>query len=170
MVLLRPLDVLLVAKLAVSQEGSTYQELADSLAISKSSVHDAMVRAQAAGLLNGDRSVNRRPTAEFFAFGVGRMIPGQIGADMRGIPSSFGVEPLKHHFGARADAPVWPYAEGTARGPSMQPIFETAPRAALEDARLHSLLALIDATRVGRAREVSLAREELKAYFEVAEW
>jgi hypothetical protein len=46
-------------------------------------------------------------------------------------------------------------------GRAVAPLYRSAPLAAAEDPRLHELLALVDALRVGRARERTLAREEL---------
>ena len=43
----------------------------------------------------------------------------------------------------------------------IDPLYPSVPAAAAEDPRLHELLALADALRVGRARERSMARTEL---------
>ena len=86
------------------------------------------------------------------------------------MATSFGVQPLLDAFGERDDAPVWPSALGDRRGPSVVPIYETVPFAASQDSELHRLLALVDAVRVGRAREVSLARAEIARRFEVGQW
>ena len=56
---------------------------------------------------------------------------------------------------------VWPYAKGKKRGTSLKPLYKTAPEAALEDLRMHHYLALIDAIRIGKAREQAIAKEEL---------
>ena len=42
------------------------------------------------------------------------------------------------------------------------PLYPSVPEAALKDEKLHELLALVDALRVGRAREKELAIRELK--------
>lgn len=172
MALLRPLDVLVVAKLAANPSFSApiYHRLAESLLISKSAAHDAVRRAQAAKLLNEDRTVVRKSVAELFVYGVRYFIPAELGPETRGVPTSHGVPPLFDHFGTRTDAPVWPSAEGTARGPSVEPIYETVPKAIQMDTHLYMMLAMIDAIRIGRAREVALAKMEIKALFKVEEW
>lgn len=48
-----------------------------------------------------------------------------------------------------ADVLVWAHPKGTVRGPTVSPIYRTAPQAALADPALHRLLALLDAMRVG---------------------
>jgi hypothetical protein len=51
---------------------------------------------------------------------------------------------------------------GTVRGHSIIPLYPSVPEAALKDEKLHELLALTDALRVGRAREKEIAVIELK--------
>jgi hypothetical protein len=63
---------------------------------------------------------------------------------------------------APGEAPVWPSAEGTAKGPGVLPLSANAPHAALADPGLYELLALQDALRIGRARERTLAAKHLK--------
>jgi hypothetical protein len=45
----------------------------------------------------------------------------------------------------------------TVRGHSIIPLYPSVPEAALKDEKLHELLALTDALRVGRAREKEIA-------------
>ena len=168
---LRPLDVLVATKLAVSSSPKIdYGDLAASLGISKSSAHGAARRLVGARLLGHSLRVARRHLAEMLAFGVCYFIPADLGAEAGGIPTSFGVPPLLNSFGERNDAPVWPSALGDRRGPSVVPIYKTVPFAVSQDPELHRLLALIDAVRIGRAREVALARAEIVRQFEVAQW
>ena len=42
------------------------------------------------------------------------------------------------------------------------PLYKSVPEAALNDPLLHEMLALVDAIRVGSAREKKIAVEELK--------
>lgn len=167
----RPIDVLVLAKIAMSSSAvSDYGLLAASLGISKGSAHGAVRRLVDAHLLGRSLRVVRRHVAEMFAFGVGYFIPADLGPEVGGMPTSFGVSPLLEAFGERDDVPVWPSTLGDRRGPAVVPIYETVPFAASQDPELHRLLALVDAVRVGRAREVGLARAEIARYFEVNEW
>lgn len=59
------------------------------------------------------------------------------------------------------DALVWPDDEGTATGTSLAPLHPAAPAAARRNPRLHEMLALVDALRVGRVRERTLAARRL---------
>lgn len=53
--------------------------------------------------------------------------------------------------------PVWSHPEGTVRGAMVNPLYASAPGAAIEDPALYELLALLDALRIGRARERQMA-------------
>jgi len=56
---------------------------------------------------------------------------------------------------------VWSDPRGKVRGPSLSPSHRGAPDAALADPALYELLALLDALRVGRSRERTLAQRLL---------
>ncbi|MFC1584966.1 hypothetical protein ACFL5V_05420, partial [Fibrobacterota bacterium] len=62
---------------------------------------------------------------------------------------------------SEADAYVWPYAKGRARGLAVSPLSKSAPEAALRDVKLYDFLALTDAMRIGKARERSIAAGKL---------
>ena len=57
---------------------------------------------------------------------------------------------------------VWPDASSSTMGQSLQPLYKTVPKAAAEDPALYGYLALVDAIRVGGARESSVAIKLLK--------
>lgn len=166
LLLLQPLDVLVVLKLSASpQTAHSYAELANSLGVSVSQAHRAVGHAQSADLLSQSLQVRNRSAFEMLTYGVRHFIPGNEGAESRGMPTSYGVKPLADLFGELDRVPVWPIVGGSARGPSVQPIYKTVPLAAQQDSNLHSLLAMVDAIRVGRARERSVARTELEKFF-----
>jgi hypothetical protein len=56
---------------------------------------------------------------------------------------------------------VWPAAEGTVRGDSLTPLYPAAVGLPTRDPALYEILTLVDAIRVGRARERALARKLL---------
>ena len=98
--------------------------------------------------------------------GIRYYLSTRIGAETRGIATSYGASPIKEWFGELDQVPVWPHLDGTSRGPAVEPIYATAPDAARQDDALYRLLAAIDALRIGRAREVMAAREYLGEFFE----
>ena len=82
---------------------------------------------------------------------------------VRGVPTAASAEPLKSRFLEDREPPaVWPYAEGKVRGISLAPLYKGAPKAALQDPKFYSVLALCDAIRSGRTRERNLAVELLE--------
>jgi hypothetical protein len=46
---------------------------------------------------------------------------------------------------------------------AVEPLHEKAPQAAARDAKLYELLAAVDAMRVGRARDMEMARDILRS-------
>ncbi|MBN8481704.1 MAG: MarR family transcriptional regulator [Xanthomonadales bacterium] len=165
---LRPQDLLVLFKVAAHPaQRWTYAGLGEALSMSASEAHASVKRSVAAGLAvmhgRGDWAPLRPALLEFAVHGVRYVWPALAGVVKRGVPTSFGAEPLAGHVNAgRDEAPVWAHPQGKAKGPSLSPIYRSAPQAALADPALHRLLALQDALRAGRARERSLATRLLQ--------
>jgi hypothetical protein len=159
-------DIALLLKLAIEDESRVLSKnLAESLFISPSEVSKSLKRSAESGLLhivNGEKRVNRSALLEFLSHGLKYVFPPAKGSLARGIPTAMAAEPLKSRFLGDSDPPeVWPYAEGTVRGISIEPLYKRAPEAALRDLRFYGVLALCDAIRGGRTRERNLAIELL---------
>ncbi|MFO1251893.1 MAG: hypothetical protein U1E77_12385 [Inhella sp.] len=166
---LKPQDLLVLLKaVAQPQQRWTYAALGEALGLSASETHASVKRAVACSLAvaagRGEWSPVRPSLLEFLLHGVRYVWPAQLGPVKRGVPTAFGAEPLAGQINAGpGEAPVWAHATGGAKGPTLTPIYRTAPQAALADPALHRLLALLDALRSGRARERQLAAEWMKA-------
>lgn len=166
--ILKPQDVVVLLKLvALKDQPWTFQRLAVELSISQSEVHAAVRRAVAAGLMTEASSSAGRPVRaallEFLVHGVKYAFPPKRGELTRGVPTGYAAPPLDKAISASSDPPpVWPYAQGKVRGSAFAPLYRTVPEAALRDAALYELLALVDAIRDGRARERNLARQALE--------
>ena len=93
--------------------------------------------------------------------GVKYAFPVERGGLTRGVPTADAGPPLNQQFAKSLNPPVWPYAEGSVRGIAFSPLYKNVPAAALRDAELYKLLALVDAIREGRARERDIAIREL---------
>lgn len=159
-------DIAILLKLALQNERQTRsKDLAESLSVSESEVSKALKRCVASGLLylsGAEKRVNRSGLMEFLVHGLKYSFPPERGSMVRGLPTATAAEPLKSRFLDDKEPPaVWPYAEGKVRGISLVPIYKGAPKAALRDPRLYSVLALCDAIRSGRTRERNLAVELL---------
>jgi DNA-binding Lrp family transcriptional regulator len=170
---LKPQDVYVTLKIV--SDGSKrepYSQLAAELAMSPSEVHASVKRAQLAKLLHGPKLHNRPNLAaleEFLIHGLKYAFPAERGEITRGVPTSYAAEPLLSVITqSNEPAPVWPYEEGKQRGMAFEPLYKTAPIAALRDQSFYEYLALADALRDGRIRERRYAEEELHRRFKEA--
>ena len=168
---LKPQDLLIVLKLWVGREKSwTYPLLAQELGMSISEVHGAVKRAAKAGfLVEASLGMAPNPSAlrEFLVHGAKFAFPVDRGTMARGLPTAHAAAPLKDEILSDGEpSPVWPHPDGEERGIAFEPLYSSAPGAALLDPALYELLALLDAIRGGRARErqmaIKLIEERLK--------
>lgn len=173
---LKPQDLLVLLK-AAAHPGKTltYAELSEALSMSTSEAHASVNRAIVCGLArakeNGQWAIHRPALLEFLLHGVRYVWPAIPGPTTRGIGTSYSTEPLASHIHASPnDALVWALPSGNLLGPSISPIYPTAPQAAQIDPMLHKLLALVDALRTGRARERMLAADFLRSALEAADY
>lgn len=165
---LKPQDIFVALKLvALGGEPWSYVRLAHELHMSASEANAAVRRGLQAGLLvpalEGRSPVpNRATLEEFLLHGVKYVFVPERGEMTRGIPTGHAASPLAELIMPGTEPPpVWPCAEGSVRGFSFSPLYPSAPKAAMVDAKLYQLLALVDAIRDGRARERKLASDEL---------
>lgn len=162
----------MVLKIVASGFRGPYAQLASELAISTSEVHASVKRAQSAKLIHGPELQNRPNRAaleEFLVHGLKYSFPAERGEFTRGVPTSYAAEPLRRVIGqGNEPIPVWPYPHGKERGVAFQPLYKTAPGAAIRDPAFYEYLALADALRDGRARERKYAEQELHRRFQKA--
>jgi len=163
---LKPQDLVVALKLAVARtQGFKYVELAKALFISSSEAHAAVARAEKSRLVirdGPDIYPAESAVMEFVIHGVKYAFPGQIGTLTRGMATSGGAPPLKAFFAQSDEGQlVWPDKDGQARGIALTPLYPTVPSAARNDRLLYESLALVDAIRVGSARERELATSAL---------
>jgi DNA-binding Lrp family transcriptional regulator len=161
---LKPIDVVVGLRLAEAPE-SNYDQLSADLGISRSWVHAAVRRLTASGLVRpSSRAVNRLAFREFLEHGVRYAFPAQPGAEARGIPTAHAAPPLASQIVAE-DALVWPSLNGSATGQAVAPLYPGAAELPQRCPSMYESLALVDALRVGRARERKLAKEALEQKF-----
>lgn len=167
---LKPQDLyVLLALLSREDASAGYAELAEQTGLAVSAVHGALKRAATARLVlfEARRPVVLKPQLqEFVLHGAKYAFAPVWGTLTRGVPTAYGAAPLNGVIAPSSDpVPVWPHAEGTARGLSLAPLYPSVPDAALRDARLYAVLALFDAIRSGQARERGAAQKLLEPYF-----
>ena len=83
---------------------------------------------------------------------------------MRGVPTAWSVPGLMEQLSSSSSlvSVVWPDPDGKVRGESITPLYDGAAAAGRRDDRLYRALALVDALRVGGARERRIAGQLLK--------
>lgn len=159
---LKPVDVVVALRLAEAPDAK-YEQLGADLGISSSSAHAAVGRLQAAGLLRPEsRTVNGLALREFLEHGLRYAFPAQPGPKVRGIPTAHSGPPLADRVVAE-DRIVWPSASGSSFGHAIAPLYERATELPQRCPSVYENLTLVDALRVGRARERKLAGEELQS-------
>ncbi len=158
---LKSYDIVVALQLAEKPE-SSYSAIASALSMSLSTAHESVERLQLAGLLRPDsRQVNRHSLVEFLVHGVRYMFPASLAGQARGVPTAHSGPGLANEF-ISDQAIVWPDINGSAVGTSITPLHSKAKKLPTKSPPVYELLTLVDAIRVGRARERSLAVEKLK--------
>lgn len=163
---LKPQDVVVALKLCTYQrKRPPMSVIAADLRMSPSEIHAALKRLQQAKLLHGPEMEGRPNLSaleEFLLHGVKYAFPAEHGPVTRGVPTSFAAPPLNKEIVSGGELPpVWPWPEGKTRGIALDPLYKTAPAAALRDPLLYRLLTLVDAIRDGRVRERKAAEKHL---------
>lgn len=160
---LSPLDIVILLKIiALDDKPWLQSNLAEMLHISQSEVSKSLMRSKYAGLIDASgKKVSRLALMELLQYGIRYIFPQQAGAIVRGIATAHAAPPLNAII--KSEEPyVWPSAKGNIRGQSILPLYPSVTEAVKKDDKLYELLALVDAIRVGRAREKEMAIQELK--------
>ena len=160
---MRPQDVVVLLKIIFEKSNAwTQTSLAQSLCMSQSEISASITRSTYARLLfDKGRQVQHQGLMDFIQYGLAYSFPQQPGAVQRGIPTAHSAPPLSGEI-LSEEKYVWPSAKGSERGHGIQPLYPAVVQAVQADSQLYELLALIDAVRVGRARERNLALDMLK--------
>ncbi|ALM20157.1 hypothetical protein AAT17_02275 [Nonlabens sp. MIC269] len=161
---MRPHDIVILLKIIAKRDQKWYmKDLSYELNISASEVSESINRSVIAGLMASDKKlVMKLALMDFLAHGLPYVYPQQPGAIVRGIPTAHSAAPLNDTIVSNEHY-VWPYGKGSLRGQAIEPLYPTVVEAVQKDEKLHELLALVDAVRVGRAREKEIALKELKS-------
>jgi hypothetical protein len=158
---LKPQDIAVALQLALTP-GLTYAALAVATGISQGEVHNAVRRLRGARLVVADVTRVHGPALlEFLGSGVPYAFPADAGAESRGVPTAHAAGVLGEGF-SMTESLVWPSVEGRVRGASVVPLYDGAAATAARNPALYELLALVDAVRIGRARERTRAKQVLR--------
>ncbi len=162
---LLPQDILVMVKLAVSVRPEwTFNSMAHELGMSPSMAHSAVQRATRARLYDpNQRQPRRKALEEFLIHGVKYAFPPDLGSATRGVPTAWASPSLQGQLVQdEGEVYVWPHPKGEHRGIELSPLYKSVPEIALKDHALYAALGLLDAIRIGRAREQRLAEGLLR--------
>jgi len=169
--LLKPLDIVVILAVHEFANASwTYATLAKRLGIADSQAHGSVMRAVGARLLDSTgRKVRTGNLLEFLEHGIRYAFPVEPGPFTRGVPTGVSAPPLNALLSrSQTGELVWPDVDGKVMGQSVIPLHSTVPSVARTAPALHELLALVDALRLGGARERELAAKELRNRLEAS--
>jgi hypothetical protein len=170
---LRPQDVVILLKLG-AHPGERFPQLvlARELGMSAGEISGGIGRAVKARLASRSPEQGAKPIyaalEEFLIHGVRYAFPAEEKAMTRGMPTAWAAPPLVSELAGDGPPPVWPDAHGEVRGTAVEPLYRSVPQAARLDSALYELLALVDAIRIGRARERKLAESMLRSRLQAA--
>lgn len=145
----------------------TTRGLSEELNISKSEISNSLKRSinvQLAKInrFTGKPEVNRKALIEFINHGLKYVFPVRPAEITRGIPTTFSAPILQEKLiSAGTLKMVWPDPRGKEMGQAIEPLYKSVPFAVKKDPELYSYLALIDAIRMGNARESKFASKIL---------
>lgn len=163
-VTIKPQDLLVLLKIVALKENPWKSlGLANDLFLSPSEISESLHRNYYAGLLDSSKKkVYRQSLLGLILHGVKYVFPQRPGPVSRGIATAHSAPPLSDLILSEKGIYIWEDDDGDVRGETIIPLYPTVPKAAKKDPELYELLALVDAIRIGKAREVHLAGIELK--------
>lgn len=163
--MLRPPDVVvLIALLHLRDEPWTIRSLAQQLHMPLAGAQRSLARLGETPVFDAaTRQVSAFASDELLTHALPFVAPARLGAPTRGVPTAWGAEPLAGELAGGTEVPVWPDRNGKTRGPALAPLHAAVPELARQDQTMYESLALVDALRVGRARERSSALRHLRA-------
>ena len=149
-------DILILLKLiSISkskQEKWSYEEISNAFDISLSTVHKSINSLRDSGFLNA-KKINLFAVNEFLVHGLKYVFPVTPGPIVRGFRTVHTPPFNNDKLSSQLDIFVWPHPEGDKKGFSVEPLYKTVPEAFRSDEVFYQLLCIVDALRIGRARE-----------------
>lgn len=163
---MRPQDIPILLKIIAKGQGQWQnKDLSYELSLSSSEISESLNRSLIAGLINSEKKkVHRQSLLEFIEHGLRYTFPASPGSILNGFPTAHSHPFFQQYFDT-SSIYVWPDVEGEERGQFIEPLFKNAVNASQTDENLYKMLALTDVFRVGKPREIKVARDELKKMF-----
>ena len=166
--LLKPQDTLIaLAYWSLGRNGakSNIRDIADSIGVSAGEVSKGGKRLlQARLLVERDGTLHAETGAlyEWLGFGIRYAYPQEIISYGRGMATSWNCPILKSEMIPPSPGVVWAVPGGKQEGAIISPIHASVTKVASVDSGLYQVLALVEAIRGGKPRELAIARDLLK--------
>jgi hypothetical protein len=165
--MLSPIDIA-VAIVIAENNALKFEEMAQMLGISLSKAFGAVQKLAKSGfMLPGSRRVDRLALLEFLEHGIRYVFPAEPGRLKTGVPTAHSGPVLGPEVDDGGEVYVWPSPNGSARGREIVPLVPKASELPSRSPRTYEALSLVDALRVGRARDRKLAVNALRRRFHV---
>lgn len=164
---LKAQDTLLALKYWSLRQGgqqSGVRAIADAIGISAGEVSKGTKRLIASRLVvERDKNLFAEAGAllEWLCYGVRYAYPQEPAGYGRGMATSWNCPLLESEMVPPVPPLVWLTPGGEVEGALIKPIHESVPFAASHDARLYQALSMLEAIRVGKPRELAIARDLL---------
>lgn len=160
---MRPQDIVVLLKIIIKGKDSWQnKDLANQLFISQAEISASLDRSLMGGLINFDKKrVHKQTLWEFIEYGLHVVFPVKPGGITTGMFTAHSHPYMQQYFTSNEQY-VWSDLDSNGRGQSILPLYKNAVKAAQADITLYKMLALIDVIRVGKARELKIALEELR--------
>jgi hypothetical protein len=165
---IRPQDVVVLLKIiALRDQEWRFIDIATSLDLSPSEISESLNRSAFARLIDeSKKKVFKNSLLEFLVHGIKYVFPVQPNGALKGLPTAHSAPPLSGLTVPSSERYVWPDVEGKASGQAIEPLYAGVVKASKQDPKLYELLSLVDAIRVGKAREQTMAENELRKRIE----
>ena len=165
---LKAQDTLLAIKywaLKRSGQTSSVRSIAEHTGISASEVSKGTKRLVLSRLVverEGSVFAESGALLEWLKFGVRYAYPQESIGYGRGMPTSWNCPLLISEMMPPNPPLVWADPSGKEEGAFVKPLHDSVPYAAANDELLYEVMALVDAIRGGKPRELAIARDQLE--------
>ncbi len=173
MISLKPHDIVLALKIGclnVYRDDPDYSVsyLCASLKLSRSEISKSIKRLHYLELIRIKADGQKREyfllvenILAFLLSGMRHLFKPEPKGNSRGIATCFSCPLIKSEMVPSEIPFVWAYPGGNVNGEVVEPLYPGVPFAAQQDVVLYKLMALIDVIRIGKPREVAIAKEPL---------
>ena len=157
-------NLVLIALIEWGRRFGTQAALAEALQLAPANLSRSLQRLYLARLIqHHDLSPTAPHVEEYLFHGLRYIFPAHLGSRVRGVPTAHSAPPLADQLSA-GDTIVWAAEFGTSSGQALPPLHGNIPALCVAHPELHPTFALLDAIRLGPARERKLAQHYLAAW------